>query len=132
MADVSAKTFHCQLISPEQTVLDCQASFVAMTAHDGQIGIATNRAPLLCKLGIGPMRVDADDSSQRFCVEGGYAQMRENKLVVLTPSAIHASAIDAEQARQMLAEADALPLADPARVDQLARAKTQLALAQDR
>jgi len=125
---MAESTFQCQLISPEQTVLDAPVTFAALTAHDGQIGIGTNRAPLVCKLGIGPMRVDTVDGSKRFFVDGGFARMTENKLVVLTPYAIPAEDLDRAQAKFDLTEAQALPLSDPTRSGAVARAKTQVAL----
>jgi F-type H+-transporting ATPase subunit epsilon len=128
MSQAPSKTFRCLLISPEQTVLDCHALFAVLPAHDGQIGVAANRAPLVCKLGIGAMRVDAVGGPKYCYVEGGFARIRNNELTVLTPTAIPAEKIDRAAAQRDLQQARAMPLADPARAAALARAKTQLAL----
>ena len=128
MSQPPYKTFRCLLISPEQTVLDCQATFAVLPAHDGQVGIAVNHAPLVCKLGIGAIRVDAADGPRYCYLEGGFARVRNNELTVLTPTAIPAEQIDRAAAQQHLEQAQAMPLADPARADALARATTQLAL----
>jgi ferredoxin len=71
------KTFHCQLITPEAAMVDVRADQVVFTAHDGEVGILLNRAPLLCKLGIGEMRVTTEQGTQHYYVEGGFAHVIE-------------------------------------------------------
>ena len=108
-------SFQVTVVTPEQQVLDETVSQVILPAHDGQIGILTGRAPLLVKLGQGPMQLDASAGakSQRvFYVEGGIAQMKDNRLTVLTQVAIPAGEIKAETARAELAEATAQRITD--------------------
>lgn len=97
-------TFHCQLITPDAALLDTQASSVVLPAHDGEIGILRNRAPLLCKLGIGELRVTTTDGLGRFYVEGGFAHVADNEVTVLTPQALPAGQIDAAVVEKELAE----------------------------
>lgn len=84
---MAEKTFHCSVVTPERAVLDTDATFVAFPAHDGEFGILQNRAPLLCQLGKGTLRVELGKETQRFKIEGGFAQMVDNKLTILTGSA---------------------------------------------
>lgn len=81
------KTFHCSVVTPERAVLDTEATFVAFPAHDGEIGILHNRAPLLCQLGKGVLRVEHGKTTHKFQIEGGFAQMVDNKLTILTDNA---------------------------------------------
>ena len=111
-------TFRCQLISPETTVLDCRAFFAVVPAHDGQIGIAPSHAPLLCRLAPGALRVDSDRGVRRFYVDGGFARVRDDHLIVLTPRAFAAEVIDPAVVETMLAHAEAMPLSDPERAGQ--------------
>ena len=100
--------FQCVIVTPEQQVLDETVTQVIVPAHDGQIGILTDRAPLLVKLGLGPLRIDAANAATRVLfVEGGIAQMKDNRLTILTNEAIPANEIDAETARAEYAEATA-------------------------
>ena len=50
--------FHCTIVTPEAQALDENIVQAVIPAHDGLIGILTDRAPLLVKLGIGPLRID--------------------------------------------------------------------------
>jgi len=89
---------------------------------------------LLVKLGPGPLRVDRSASQQMYYfVDGGVAQMRDNKLTILSPQAMLAGAIDAEAAlaayhaaagRKTTTEADAAQ-----RELEMSRARAQRAVA---
>ena len=105
--------FRCVIVTPEQQEMDESATQAILPAHDGQIGILTNRAPLLVKLGLGPLRVDLPGGQRRvYLVEGGVAQMKDNRLTVLTNEAVPADKIDAESARAEYAEASARKTTD--------------------
>ncbi len=99
-----ADTFHCQVITPEAAVLDVQASAAVITAHDGKTGILHNRAPLLCKLGIGELRVTTAEATHHYYVEGGFAHLVNNELTLLTAQAIACAEIDRAAAEADLAE----------------------------
>ncbi len=127
-------SFQCTVVTPEQQVLDETVTQAILPAHDGQIGILTSRAPLLVKLGAGALRVDvAGGQSRTWFVDGGIAQMKGNKLTVLTDEATPATEIDAETARAEYAEALArIPTDDKTKKDrdramQRARAKQMVA-----
>jgi len=127
-------SFECTVVTPEQQALSETIAQAIVPAHDGLVGILTDRAPLLVKLGIGPLRIDLANGQKRyFFVEGGIAQMKDNKLTILTNEAIPASELDAETARAAFAEATARRATDPASQEQRrrqldrARAKQQLA-----
>lgn len=126
--------FRCVIVTPEQQVLDESLAQAVVPAHDGLVGILTDRAPLLVKLGQGPLRVDlAAGGSRHYYVEGGVAQMKDNHLTVLTNEATPADEIDAEAARAEYNEAvarrvtDAHSYEDRQRQMNRARAKQELA-----
>lgn len=104
-------TFHCSVITPERAVLEADATFVAFPAHDGEVGILKNHAPLLYKLGVGLLRVETPEEKHAFFVDGGFAQMVENRLTLLTEQARPASEIDRAIAEKAREEARALPAA---------------------
>ena len=129
--------FQCTVVTPEQQVLDETVTQAILPAHDGQIGILSGRAPILVKLGTGTLRIDVQGGPSRsFFVDGGIAQMKGDKLTVLTDDAIAAAEIDAETARAELAEATArIPTDDKTRKDRekaLRRARAKQALAASR
>ena len=126
-------TFQCSVVTPEQTVLECDATFVAFPAHDGEMGALVNRAPLVCKLGIGRLRIESPEENYVMFVDGGFAQVVENRLTILTQQAVKSDEIDAEGAKQALVEARAMKITDDAsftdRTNAIQRSQIQLKLA---
>jgi F-type H+-transporting ATPase subunit epsilon len=127
-------SFQCTVVTPEEQVLDETVTQVILPAHDGQMGILTGRAPVLVKLGAGPLRVDVQGGPSRtFFVEGGIAQMKGEKLTVLTDEATPADQIDLETAKAEYAEASArIPTDEKSRKDRdraMRRARAKQALA---
>src|SRR3954467_2734508 len=108
-------SFHVVIVTPEQQVLDETVTQAILPAHDGLIGILTGRAPLLVRLGAGPLRLDqAGGRPQYYFVDGGVAQMKDNKLTIVTGEAIASERIDYEAARAEYAEATAVKPTDEA------------------
>ena len=105
---------HCSLITPERVVLECEAGFVAFPAHDGEVGVLPGRAPLVCKMGIGALRVETGDASHVFVVDGGFAQMLNNRLTILTEQCRRAEELDAARAEKALADALGMKIPDDA------------------
>ena len=101
-----ASTFRCTIVTPEAQVFDQDVVYVSIPAHDGQVGLAHLRAPMLVKLGDGPLRIDEPGGASRFFfVGGGFAQMSRNVLTVLTAEALAVDQIDRAKAEAALAEA---------------------------
>jgi F-type H+-transporting ATPase subunit epsilon len=89
-------------------MLDKQVTYADLPVWDGQMGLQAGHAPLLAKLGDGVMRIDyTDGASDWYFVGGGFAQMKENKLTVLTSDAIRSDEVVKADAEKMLAEAHA-------------------------
>ena len=106
--------FACVLVIPEQQLLDESIVQAIVPAHDGLVGILTDRAPLLIKLGTGPLRIDLANGQRRyFFIDGGVAQMKDNHLTILSTDAAPASEVDAEAARAEYNEAVARKSSDP-------------------
>ena len=100
--------FQCVIVTPEAQVFDQQVTQAIVPAHDGLVGILTDRAPLLVKLGIGALQLDATQGGRKtLFVSGGIAQMKDNKLTIVTDDALEPRELDAETARAELAEATA-------------------------
>jgi F-type H+-transporting ATPase subunit epsilon len=80
--------FACVVVTPEQQVLSESLTQAIIPASDGLLGILTDRAPVLAKLAKGPLRLDlASGQTRLFRIDGGVAQMKDNKLTILTQTA---------------------------------------------
>ena len=103
----------CSVITPEAQVFDGPADFVVFPAHDGEIGILPGRAPLLAKLGAGLMRLTTPDGGREtWFIDGGFVQVLDNRVIVLTQRALRPEQIDRSQAARQLAAARSMPAHD--------------------
>lgn len=75
------------VISAEATLFEGQATAVIAPAFDGEVGILTNHAPMITALGTGTLRVEDGASTQRFSVAGGFLQVVDNQVRVVTEQA---------------------------------------------
>ena len=95
-------------------MLECEAKFVAFPAHDGEVGVLPDRAPLVCKMGIGVLRVETGDAAHLFFVDGGFAQVLNNRATILTEQARRVEELDAAGAERALVDALAMKIPDDA------------------
>ena len=123
----------CIVVTPEQTVCDTPAEFVALTLFDGEIGIAAGHTPLIGRLGFGEMRIKLDHQVTHYYVEGGFVEVADNVVSVLTNRAVPVEKLDARAAAQQLEAAKARPATTPElmaiRDQAVAQSRAQLHLA---
>lgn len=126
----------CIVVTPEQTALSQEADFVALPLYDGEIGIAPNHSPLIGRLGFGEMRVRSGSSESRWYLDGGFVQVADNVVSVLTNRAVPAAKVDGDAAEMALAAAGSLPAATAeqraAKERAVAQARAQLRIARHR
>lgn len=126
-------TFQCSVITPERAVLECETTSVVFPAHDGELGVLVNRSALLCRVGIGAMRIQQASGTQTLFVDGGFAQVVNNRLTILTEQSKKPEELNAQDAEQALVEARAMDMVDDAaftsRQRAVDRAKVQIRLA---
>jgi F-type H+-transporting ATPase subunit epsilon len=75
------------VISPERTIFEGEADMVVAPAWDGEIGVLRGHAPMLVLLGAGDLRVTSGGAEQRFHVAGGFMQVADDIVTVLSESA---------------------------------------------
>jgi F-type H+-transporting ATPase subunit epsilon len=113
----------CLVITPEKTVRDERAEFVALPLFDGEMGVAPGHTPMIGRLGYGEMRIGRGESAARLYVEGGFVEVLGNVVTVLTNRAVPAEAVEADVAAEQLEAAQHRPARTPeefAQRDQLA------------
>jgi F-type H+-transporting ATPase subunit epsilon len=76
------------VISPEAVLYEGQADSVVAPAFDGEVGILTGHAPMMTLLGKGVLRLGGGSAGgQRFNVDGGFLQVVDNAVRVVTEKA---------------------------------------------
>jgi F-type H+-transporting ATPase subunit epsilon len=92
----------CVVVTPETTVVDEPADFVALPLYDGEVGILPGRAPLIGRLGYGELRIRYGGKSQSYYVDGGFVQVADNVVSILTNRAVPADRLDSQAASLQL------------------------------
>lgn len=101
MAETS-NDLRCVVVTPERALLDVPAQFVALPMYDGEVGILPGRAALIGRLGYGELRIRQGTKTSHLFVDGGFVQVRNNTVTVLTARALKAEEIKPDAARHAL------------------------------
>ena len=75
------------VITPEATVYEGNADQVIAPAWNGSLGILRGHAPLMALLGKGDLRVTRAGRTERFHVQGGFLQVVDDVVTVLSEHA---------------------------------------------
>lgn len=89
-----------EVVSPERVLYEGEADMVVARTTEGELAFLTGHAPLLGALEIGKLRVIRTEGGEEVAaVHGGFVEVRDNRVIVLSDVAELASQIDAERAR---------------------------------
>ncbi|ASV73751.1 ATP synthase epsilon chain [Thermogutta terrifontis] len=78
----------CIVVTPERKVLEETADAVTVPLPDGELGIYPLHAPLIGRLGAGELRVRQGEKLRRFYVEGGFVEVLNDVVSVVTTRAL--------------------------------------------
>jgi F-type H+-transporting ATPase subunit epsilon len=82
-----AERLTVRVISPERTIYEGEADLVVAPAWDGEVGILRGHAPMVVLLGEGDLRVRRDGVEEEFYVSGGFLQVANDVVNVLSERA---------------------------------------------
>ncbi|MDR0522049.1 MAG: ATP synthase F1 subunit epsilon [Planctomycetaceae bacterium] len=112
----------CVVVTPEKTVLTVESKFVVLPLIDGEYGVLPGHAPLVARLGAGELRMtETDDRQTNFYVEGGFAEVLDDTVALLSMYAVPAAELDLAAAESQLEEV----LARPSHTPELARIREE-------
>ena len=116
---MSDTTFRLRLVTPADSLLDEPVEYVNLPAWDGLMGFMRNRAPLVARLGLGEMTVKFPAGThgggdRKYLVDGGFAQMAGNELIVLAEHAEPAETIAESDAQQAFEAAEVMTVSPDA------------------
>jgi F-type H+-transporting ATPase subunit epsilon len=103
-----SENFNLEIISPDQTLLNSEVKQVAIPAYEGMMTILKDHISLITFLRPGFIEVEINDKTSKFYVEDGTVEFFNNKLLILSPSAIHIEKLARESIEKMIEEYKAL------------------------
>jgi F-type H+-transporting ATPase subunit epsilon len=90
----SDSVLHVVVVTPEATVVEMSADFVALPLIDGEFGVAPKHSPMIGRLGYGELRIRSGGRVLRYYADGGFVQVSHNVVSVLTNRALPAESLD--------------------------------------
>ncbi len=101
-----AAAVHFELVSPERLVLSAEVDMVVVPGAEGDFGVLPGHAPLISNVRPGVISIyNGRVVEARLFVAGGFAEVSDSRLTVLTEEAVALDEIDRAGADARLAAA---------------------------
>jgi F-type H+-transporting ATPase subunit epsilon len=99
---------HVDLVSPERTLLSAEADMViARTLGGGDIAFLPGHAPFIGALAVHPIEIKLTDGrTEVAAVHGGFIEVQDDRVKILSDLAELADHIDADRARRAVERAE--------------------------
>jgi F-type H+-transporting ATPase subunit epsilon len=92
-------TFLLEIVTPERKVYAEEANMIIVKGVGGELGILPNHIPLVTPLKIAPITVKKQGQKDvQIAVNGGFMEVRKDKVVILAESAELPEQIDVDRA----------------------------------
>lgn len=74
---------HLEILTPDKTIFSGDVDAVTLPGSKGQFQVLNNHAALVSSLEKGVVKVKSSEGEQLFNINGGVAEVLNNKIVVL-------------------------------------------------
>jgi F-type H+-transporting ATPase subunit epsilon len=102
-----------EVVTPEREVTVCDdATFVLAHGTEGDVGILPSMAPMLIALGVGPMKIEQGERESHILVDGGFLQVKDDRVIVLAEYAVLPEEVTAQTVSDRIDELKRRILAD--------------------
>ena len=99
--------FNIDIVNPERSFLSKEnVSEVIVPAYEGDMGILKDHIPIISFLKPGIIKVFSGSDEEKFYVEDGIVEFKENSLSILTSSIFNLNDINKDAVNSSIAEAE--------------------------
>lgn len=97
---MAGKSFNIDIVTPDTTVFSGEVTRFSAPSVDGYFEILYNHTPFLAALKIGIIALtDGEKRKKYFAVSGGFAEVYDNRVIVLAETAEFMEKIDISRAQ---------------------------------
>ena len=100
--------FKFEIITPDQTILNSETSQVTIPAYEGLLTILKDHISLVTFLRPGFVEAYLNNKIEKYYVEEGTVEFSDNKLLILSSSAIKLEKLNREKIDKMISESRSL------------------------
>tara|TARA_X000000950_G_scaffold277154_1_gene366137 strand:- start:1587 stop:1976 length:390 start_codon:yes stop_codon:yes gene_type:complete len=97
--------FSVEIITPDQSILNSEASEVTIPSYEGEMGILKDHIPLITFLRPGLISIKNQDE-KKFYVEEGTVEFSNNSLLILTENAENLGNFEKQAINDLLNKAE--------------------------
>jgi F-type H+-transporting ATPase subunit epsilon len=94
-----AETYKFTIVTPDGEFYNKQVEQVTITTTEGDMGILYDHTPTTVALSTGPIIIKKDGETLKGVIHGGFAEIKEDQVILLPDAAEWPEAIDLERAR---------------------------------
>ena len=125
---------NCIVVTPAETAVETEVNSISLPLFDGDKGVMVDHAPMIGRLGSGELKLQGSEGASRFYIEGGFVQVLDNTVSILTNRVVGVEDLDSNTIQQELSDALAMPGKNDEELDVRERAvdaaRAQLRVAQ--
>ncbi len=88
------------VVTPDGPVLEDRFEMVSCRAENGELGILPGHIPLVAPLTISSVRLKRENNTEQLAVNGGFLEVRPDKVTILAQTAEKPSEIDVQRAKE--------------------------------
>ena len=103
-----SERFNLEIISPDQTLLNQEVKQVTLPTYEGLMTILKDHISLVTFLRPGFIEVEEDNKIEKFYVEEGTVEFLNNKLLILSSSAIKLDKLSKDMITKMIEDSKTL------------------------
>ncbi|TMV47132.1 F0F1 ATP synthase subunit epsilon [Paenibacillus mesophilus] len=92
-------TFLLEVVTPERKVYAQEVNMIVVKGVSGELGILPNHIPMVTPLKIAPVTIKKGKETEYLAVNGGFMEVRKDKVVILAESAELPADINVDRAR---------------------------------
>jgi F-type H+-transporting ATPase subunit epsilon len=103
-----SENFSLEIISPDQILFNSEVRQVVIPGYEGMMTILKDHISLITFLRPGFIEIEIDKKILKFYTEDGTVEFFNNKLLILSPSAIQVEKITKDSIEKMIEESKVL------------------------
>ena len=103
-----SENFNLEIISPDQTLFNSEVKQVVIPAYEGVMTILKDHISLITFLRPGFIEVEVNNKAEKFYVGDGTVEFFNNKLLILSSSAIQVEKLAKDKIEKMIEESKIL------------------------
>lgn len=97
--------FFLKIVTPDRVFFEDQIDRLIARGVEGDFAVLPNMSPFVTKLDIGLINILNDGVKKQASINGGYIDVRDNKVLIVTSSSEWPEEIDENRAKQAMQRA---------------------------